>query len=97
MEKAEEQKMVWAPQVRHNKASWVARSSCTCQKKLEQLYEKRTLFVYKSFCHYHAGRIIDWRDLCETKGGMPALLSGGNCLSNLSQVSFRLSYLTQVA
>ena len=84
MEKAEEQKMVWAPQVRHNKASWVARSSCTCQKKNSM--RKKTLFVYKSFCHYHAGRIIDWRDLGKTEGGMPALLSGGNCLSNLSQV-----------
>ena len=44
MEKAEEQKMVWAPQVRHNKASWVARSSCTCQKKLELCLFKN-LFV----------------------------------------------------
>ena len=46
MEKAEEQKMVWAPQVRHNKASCVAKSSCTWARDIQKQLNESCYICY---------------------------------------------------
>ena len=76
MEKAEEQKMVWAPQVRHSRASWVAKSSCTWGKRHpETSVTSRIHWNHQIRLDYQGGLSISRRDLGETEGGMTALLS----------------------